>query len=159
VQRFHQQHAVQPVHEIDRLLQAEVILQYHVHRAGAAKDEGEAEHPHQRRRNDRQQREKRKRIAVREVVADQQERHRYTDDGGGEDRPHTQQHRFPERAQVERILKKILEIQQRELPGLGGECIIENPRQRIHQKDRQKHPDQAVADGGQQGGALAGNLR
>ena len=141
-----QQHPVHPVHEVDRVVQTEPVVQQHVHRARPPQYEDEPEHAHERRQDHRQHREIAEEVTVGKLVADDEERDRDPDHRGRDDRGDSQHQRIPERAQVEAVGKKFLEIHERELPRFVGERVVEDARQGIEQKDDEKRPDQAESD-------------
>jgi hypothetical protein len=100
VQRLHQQHTLNPVHEVDGFFEPEIVHQEYVHRPGPAQDEDKPHDPDQRRHDHRQDGEIRENPPPREFIAQQQEGKGDADDGGGDDRPHPQQQGVHQRLEV-----------------------------------------------------------
>ena len=122
-----QHHPVEAVEEVHRARQVEPLLEEHVHGAGAAEDEGEAEHPDEGRRDDRDHGQVAEQPAPGEVAADEQEgdgdpQHRGGDHGG-----RAQDQRVPQRAQVEPVGEEVGEVGQGEVAGPVRHRVVEDP--------------------------------
>jgi len=153
MQGLHQEHALNPVHEVDGLQQVEIVHQEDVHCASPSQDEDEAQDAHQRRRDDGDQGEIGEQIPERKLVADQEEGHHDPDHRGGHHGRHAQENRVPEGAEVEPVGEELLEVHQGELSGLVGKGVVEDPGERVHEEENEKGPDEAEPQEGHNGGA------
>ena len=146
VERLHQEHAVDAVHEVDRGQQIEPVHEEDVDRPGPAQDEGEAEDAHQRRRDDRDQRQVAEQIAPDEVVTDEQEGDGKTEHAGRRHRSEPEQERVPERTAIEAVAGEVDEVAGGQPAGVVGKGVVEDPRERIHEEDGQEDPDGGDAE-------------
>ena len=153
MERLHQQHAVDAVDEVDRLRQAEPVVEQHVHRARPPHDEREAQHAHQRRGDDRDQREIAEEVPANEVAPHQQEGDREADDRCRRDRAEPEHQRVHEGANVERVAGELDEVREREPTGLVAKRVVENPEQRVHEEEQQEEPDRGHAEDRREGPA------
>jgi len=145
VEGLHQHHPVDPIDEVDGPEHVEPVHQEHVHGPRPAQDEGEAQHPHQRRRDDRDDGEVTEEVPPPEVEADEEEGDGDAERGGGDDGHHAQDQGVPERAPVELVGEEVLEIRQREAAGPVRHGVVEDPAQRVDEKEDQECPDQPHA--------------
>ena len=85
MQGFYQQHAVNAIHEVDGLLEAEVVLENGVDRSRAPENEGEAHDANQGRHDHGNNSEVGKKAPGREVVTEQEKSDGDAKNRGGDD--------------------------------------------------------------------------
>ena len=133
---------MEPVHEIDRMLKSEIVLEDDVDGSGAAQDEDESHDADQGGHDHRDDRQIKKAPAGKIVW--QKKGDGDADDGGGDHGGHAQDQGIQQGLQVEGVGEEIKKVRDGKGPGLGGEAVVEEPDQRVDKKDDEKGPDGGV---------------